>query len=388
MAKKINLFVVYNSYLNSRSGSNTHVTELVANLSTMANVKFFHPKNKNIEHSIEEMTGVPILNNIYLDVIFYQMSLFVYLAYYCITNKPDVIYNRQDNLSISSLVISKIFRISYIVEVNGLLVDEAIMYNRPSIFIKLLTINENLNYRLCNKIISVTEGVKRGLINLHNLPHDKIVVVNNGANTNLFYPMDQDTSRKKLSLEATKNYICFIGHLAPWQGIEYLIQAAPRILEKKPDTLFLIVGDGIMKNDCVRLADNLNVSDHFLFTGSVPYETVPFYINASDVCVVPKKPLKSGYSPLKLYEYMACGKPIVASNVNGFEILRQIDSGILINPDDSLEFSKTIIKLLSDIPLRKEMGINGRKYVEKHQSWKVVSKKVLTVCKDIIEEKY
>lgn len=66
----------------------------------------------------------------------------------------------------------------------------------------------------------------------------------------------------------------------------------------------------------------------------VPYQKVPLYINASDICVTAKKSLKSGYSPLKLYEYMACGKQVVANRVNGFEILEKNKAGILVEPEN------------------------------------------------------
>jgi len=73
---------------------------------------------------------------------------------------------------------------------------------------------------------------------------------------------------------------------------------------------------------------------------------VPEYINASNVCVVPKIPLKSGHSPLKLYEYMACGKPVVASRISGFEILEQNNAGILVEPENPEKLAKAILKLL------------------------------------------
>jgi glycosyltransferase involved in cell wall biosynthesis len=110
------------------------------------------------------------------------------------------------------------------------------------------------------------------------------------------------------------------------------------------------------------------VSRNYIFTGSVPYEQVSMYINACEVCVVPKRPLKSGYSPLKLYEYMACGKPVIASRLDVFEVLEQINSGLLVNPEDPNEFSTAVLQLLSDPYLREKMGFNGRNYVQRSQS--------------------
>jgi glycosyltransferase involved in cell wall biosynthesis len=138
-----------------------------------------------------------------------------------------------------------------------------------------------------------------------------------------------------------------------------------------------------MKNEWVQLSHGIKVLDKFIFTGKVPYEKIPLYINASEICVVYKKPFKSGFSPLKLYEYMACGKPVVASNVDGFEILEQLKAGSLVKPEDANELAKAIIKLLKDRQLREIMGRNGIEYV-KTQSWEAVTRKVEKVCEGVI----
>ena len=80
------------------------------------------------------------------------------------------------------------------------------------------------------------------------------------------------------------------------------------------------MGDGELKNELIHLAEKMNVANKCIFTGKIPYEKVPLYINIADVCVDLKKNLPFGYSSLKLYEYMACEKPVVASNIIDFEI--------------------------------------------------------------------
>ncbi|WP_158599148.1 glycosyltransferase family 4 protein [Methanohalophilus sp. RSK] len=380
--------MVYNGFLNSGNGSNTHIIELAENLSKTIDLTLFIRKSTPSTHSNLNIVNVPVANIFPFTAISHQFMLLFYLLYYSIIKKPDIIYCRQDGFSFSPSIVKIILRKPYIIEINGILSDEGKLLKSSLLGSKLKSFSEKINYQLADRIIAVTNGVKEGIIEQYNINPMKIDVISNGANINLFKPHNREKCKLDLDLALNRSYICFVGNLAPWQGVEYLIKAAPMIIEKKTDTMFLIVGDGIMKNDWMRLAEKLNISDHFLFTGSVPYEKVPIYINASDVCVVPKKPLNSGYSPLKLYEYMACGKPIIASNINGFGILKQINGGLLINSEDPQKFSQSTLKLLYDIPLRDEMGINGREYVEKHQSWEVVSKKVLTVCKDIIEEKY
>ncbi len=198
--------------------------------------------------------------------------------------------------------------------------------------------------------------------------------------------MDKEKVKEGLNLDRSIHYVCFVGNLAPWQGVEYLIMASPLILKEVPNTRFLIIGDGVMKKKLVEMVKELNLDNNFIFTGAVDYELVPKYINASDVCVAPKRPLKSGYSPLKLYEYIACGKPIVASRISGFEILEQQKAGILVEPENPLELAKAVLKFLKDEKIREEMGKNGREYVVEYHSWEVVARRVAEVCEDAFRE--
>ena len=138
------------------------------------------------------------------------------------------------------------------------------------------------------------------------------------------------------NLDANYKYVCFVGHLAPWQGVEYLIKSSPYILNKCPNTKFVIVGEGPKFDELVKLVNHLNISQNYLFTGYVNYETVPLYINASNICVAPfviERNERIGLSALKLYEYLACGKPVVASKITGIEeLLSASNGGISVAP--------------------------------------------------------
>ena len=176
-----------------------------------------------------------------------------------------------------------------------------------------------------------------------------------------------------------------MGALYAWQGVEYLVKSAPLVLQKCPEARFLIVGDGQMKQELIELAEQIGVSDKVIFTRMVPYQEVPLYINASDVCVTPKKPLSSGYSPLKLYEYMACAKPVIATRTHGFEILEEYNAGLLVNPEDHQQLADAITTLLKNKELRMELGENGRKYVVEKQSWASVARRVAEACEQAIK---
>ena len=297
----------------------------------------------------------------------------------------DVIYRRH-NLLNSEYFIAKLFRIPFVKEVNGLIADELKLIKWGDRF-SLWVVNciERFNMTKADKIIAVTSNIKEILQSEYGIKTDTITVIQNGANTDLFKPMDITQVRNDLNLSQDGDYICFVGSLVQWQGMEYIIKSMPLILSKCPQAQLLIVGDGQMKQELMNLCRQIGVFDKTTFVGMVSYNRVPLYMNAGDVCVSCKTGLRSGYSPLKLCEYMACGKPVVASRASGLEILEDSQGGILVEPENTAEIATAITRLLQDVDLRRKMGENGRKYVVENQSWESVARRVSAVLCNAIE---
>ncbi len=143
-----------------------------------------------------------------------------------------------------------------------------------------------------------------------------------------------------------------------------------------------------MKDKLMEIASKLELSDKFTFTGRIPYEQVPLYINAADVCVAPfinERNSKIGLSALKTYEYLACGKPIVASGISGVkDLIEASDGGISVTPEDPEQLATAVVRLLLDENTRALMGEKGRRYVVENHSWDGVARKILDICNDII----
>jgi glycosyltransferase involved in cell wall biosynthesis len=394
MFKKVNnIFLVYYGSFNTKSGSNIHILELLRNLKKYTDIVLFAPGQKSVDRALPGVKYVPVIDNKYLVQPSYEFMLSFYLLYSCIKNRPDVLYLRQNSFPFFPIILCKILKIPSIVEVNGLVLDELkVNPNSQSfayrVFSSLALRSENFNYRHCDRIVSVTDKLKDELVRLYSVPENKISVINNGANTDLFKPLDLEQTKAKLQLENSKKYVCFVGHLAAWQGVEFLIHASPLILEKCPDARFLIIGDGVMKDNLLKITSELELSDKFTFTGRTLYENVPLYINAADVCVAPfikERNSKIGLSALKTYEYLACGKPIVASNISGVrDLIESSGGGISIAPENPEELAAAVVKLLLDENTRILMGDKGRRYVIENHSWDGVARKILDLCKNII----
>jgi glycosyltransferase involved in cell wall biosynthesis len=355
-------------------GNTIHIKELAENLSKMAEVDVLTTSDRLASVRIPFMTT---LIHTIPDII--KAAVLVH------KKRPDLLYSRE---SLFTFPLAKLFRIPLIVEVNGLFFDEWRLTKASGIkkwtgYI-LCSLHEK-TYKYADHLIAVTANIKGALQSKYKIDPKKITVVENGANIELFRPMDIKEARGILGLSQDYHYVCFIGSLIQWQGVEFLVSASPAILKRYPNTSFLIVGNGPTYYSLIDLAGRLGVSSNFIFTGTVPYERVPLYINASDICVVPKRAMSSGYSPLKLYEYMACGKPVIASRISGFEVLEECNAGLLVNPEDLQEFAGAINSLLADPQLRILQGENGRRQVVENRSWKIVAGKVYAVCRMVVE---
>ncbi|MCK4734632.1 MAG: glycosyltransferase, partial [Methanophagales archaeon] len=210
------IFMVCDVLLDGRGAQATHIVELFKNLAKLSDTYLFVPKHKKPMNEVQSIIFVPSVMPVYKSV-FYQAFLFFYLIYYCFKLFPDILYTRQYTLNFSPFFISKFFRISYVIEVNGLLIDEIKMGNEPKSYIRIriAKLSEKLNYKHAKKIVAVTQGVKEGIMELYNIPDEKIVVIENGANTDLFKPIDLKEAKKELKLKENYNYVGFSGSFAP-----------------------------------------------------------------------------------------------------------------------------------------------------------------------------
>lgn len=324
-------------------------------------------------------------------------AIYVFLLAFIVivrqNRRLDVIYRRH-TLFNSEYLLAKIFRIPLVKEVNGLVADEIRMMGWGNkISLRIMDRIEQFNMPKADKIIVVTPRLKETLRKDYRVLSDKIVVIPNGANTDLFRPVDTKIARENLKLNQSNSYICFIGAFHAWAGIENIVKSAPLVLQECPDTLFLLVGDGALKQELINLAEQVGISDKIIFTGMVPYQEVPLYINASDVCVCPgaenfRNNRVGGGSPLKLPEYMACGRPVVIGSV--VELSKDVvdsGSGLAVDMRNTDELARVFISLLRDEELRKKMGEMGRKAAAEKYSWMRVAEQVAKVCQNVVKQK-
>lgn len=387
------LFLALDINISGRSGDSVHVRELASSLAKIGNnITLVARSDKDSSDELQALKDQSNLSAYIFNPktrfrLLKDLSTMLLCRKLAKEHKIDVIYERRYSAKVST-ILSKILRIPFVVEINGLVEEEAELQGtakKQNRFTKRIKKQvHKFFFKSANKIVAVAPGIKEELKIRYNIPSANIVVIPNGANTELFRPMDQTTVKEQLGLSQKIKYVCFVGNLVPWQGVEYLIKAAPMVLEKVPEARFLVVGDGMMRSELESMVKKLDLQDKFVFTGSVPFEGVPKYINASDVCVAPfirARNEKIGLSPLKIYEYLACGKPVVGSNIKGVgDFLEESNAGISFVSEDYIELAHTVTKLLLDSALIDTLGENGRRVVVERYSWGNTAEMVIVVC--------
>ena len=149
-------------------------------------------------------------------------------------------------------------------------------------------------------------------------------------------------------------------------------------MHRHPDTIFLVVGQGYMLKELRGFVARLGVGNSVIFTGAIPHDLIPQYIGASDICVASfeNNDVTACKSPLKIVEYLASGKPIVASLVG--ETRNMVGgAGLLVEPGNYNALSEQIANLLGNQQLRQEMGFRARLRAETRYNWRKTADNLL-----------
>jgi colanic acid biosynthesis glycosyl transferase WcaI len=221
-------------------------------------------------------------------------------------------------------------------------------------------------YRRSTRIAVVTPAFQDHLIRYWQVPAERISVVENGVETELFRPC----SPAIVPGTEGKFVVCYIGTMGMAHGLETLIAAAEQLREDFPQAVFLMIGEGAEKERIVELARARHLSN-IIFLGQQPRDQIPAYIAGADVCLVmlKKSELFKTVMPTKLLEYMACEKPVVvAVDGQARKLVEESSSGVFVEPGDSQALANSIRALASDAAARQKMGSNGREYIVRHLS--------------------
>jgi len=285
-------------------------------------------------------------------------STLVELLRVCRAERPDVVH--AHNIFFSSTAVSLLMQpvmkppLLLTLHLGPPALGEGLAGRVAGVYGRLLG---RLAARRCRLVTAVSRAVRNHALAI-GIPLSKVLVIPNGVDVEEF------SSRAGGAARLRKRVVC-VGRLLFNKGVQYLVEAAPKVLESCPGTEFIVVGEGPMKAELMLRARAKGASASFRFLGQVP--SVAEVLRGCDIFVRPS--LTEGM-PLTVLEAMACGLPVVASNVSGTpEVVVHGVNGLLVEPGHVGQLSAALTRLLQDEQLAREMGGRARASVEKSSSW-------------------
>ena len=241
---------------------------------------------------------------------------------------------------------------------------------------------EGESARNANLVVTVSNYSAEKAVQLYGVEEAKTRVVPNGVNPDRFKPAnDSESMKRKLGI-VNKSIVLFVGRLIPRKGLNFLIEAAKRIINENADTIFAIVGNGPLRNKLASQLDKANLSKSFLFFGDVKESILPAIYNCTDVFAFPS--IQEGQG-IALLEAQASAKPVVAFRVGGVnEAVSDGNSGLLVERGDTDGLAEAILKILSNSRLRERMGRKGREFVLQNFTWDLCAKTMLGVYNEAL----
>lgn len=297
----------------------------------------------------------------------------------------EVVHYRNiwDGLSIAQN--KKKFGYKTLFEVNGLPSIE-LKYHYPGLDPELLLkIKEQEIATLhLSEMIICPSNVTRDYIASLGLNRKLVTVIPNGVSASDFSPSPLPPRDGRVPV------LLYIGTLADWQGLDIVVKALPKILEQRAVRL-QIVGRGRSRQRKIlaKQIRKLGIEDHVTVQPAVPHHEIPALIASADICVAPlglnDRNVTQGACPIKVLEYMAAGRPLLASNMPIVrELVREDMDALLFSPNDPDDLGRQVLALLNDFDLSKRLAESASERALTKFTWHESQKKLIKVYEKLL----
>lgn len=289
-------------------------------------------------------------------------------------HQPDIVYERSAWMSNGSVKVLSNINIKHVVEINAPFEEEVRSFEKARSFLDSTGKNKLKNLlQSANLVLPITSSLKTYLVGRYQLNAEKCVVIPNAIEEAEIQINESRVAgiNKQFNLSEV-TVLGFVGSIFPYHGVDRLIRGVSKL--NYTDISILIVGDGYLIPTLKKLAEELGISGRVHFTGSAPKEDIYNYISAMDILTLPNTEWYC--SPVKLFEYGAFGKTILAVNEAGVSDVMSTDEGLLFDNNDSA-FQDALLAAITDVDALKIKAQNfQQKVLEKH-TWRANAQKVL-----------
>lgn len=307
---------------------------------------------------------------------------------------PDIVILNYPSAytGLLGLLLSKILRKNVIVDFNDMIADytTSLFHESTEYVSKVHTIMEEVIKRFLT-LIQNWVAINADLVLVPStfiMEHTEkvgiknIYLVPNGVDTSIFHPTEYHGNperdlRRKYSVEDNERLVVYMGRLDEWAGTQLVLKCVKRL--ENLQVKFLLVGEGKYETTC--RASNI------IFSGPIPYQSVPEYLAAADLILVPMQHdvMGNAASPIKLFEAMAMMKPLIASATKGIcDVVKNNEDGILLPPDEEV-WSRAILHILKNPSTALKLGRNARKKVEREFDWNILASKLYRLFTQLLD---
>jgi glycosyltransferase involved in cell wall biosynthesis len=280
--------------------------------------------------------------------------------------RPEVIYERLALFGDVGMALAAATGAAHVVEINALLTREEAAWRN------LRLADEAVRRELAviagaDLRVAVSEEVATAVRDMAS--DATTVVVPNGVDVELFGKLPMRAgARAELGVPPDAFAMCFTGTIRPWHGLDVALRALAHLPQQY---MLVVAGDGEIRGELEALAGSLNVAERVRWLGHVAHERVPTVLAACNVALAPYPPLEHfAFSPLKLYEYLAAGVPVVASDLGQIrQVLSDGRFGKLVTPGDVQALAKAVLDVGNGRGTTRAAAVAGRDHALAHHGW-------------------
>lgn len=290
--------------------------------------------------------------------------------------RPDVLHAHSPVLNgIPALRVGRRAGLPVVYEVRAFWEDAAVDHGTTregSVRYRLTRALETYALRRADHVTTICEGLRQDILG-RGVPAGRVTVIPNAVDIGSFVAggVPDAGLRTALGLEGC-TVLGFIGSFYAYEGLDLLLQAVPRMLERVPDLRILLVGGGPQESALKKQAAALGLAGKVVFAGRVPHQEVQRYYDIIDVLAYPRHSMRLTelVTPLKPLEAMAQGRVLVASDVGGHrELIRDGKTGALFRAGSAESLADAVLRLLAQRERWPELRQAGRRFVESERNW-------------------
>lgn len=302
--------------------------------------------------------------------ILYNQQLAGQLERRFCNHAPDFILERASLYATAGVNVARALNVPLIVELNAPLALEQSAYRATGLG-TLAAQAEAWALTRADAVFAVSAPLRDYVLSL-GVTSERVQVLPNGVDTALFYPAPRNPElRARLNLGAGP-VLGFIGGLRPWHGVQALPPLLERLVPRYPHLRLVIAGEGPLRAELDAAFQARRLQSHVIFTGALPHQEISELIRQFDVALAPYPVLDHAFyfSPLKLFEYMACGVPVVAAAIGQIaEVVRDGETGLLHPPGDLDALTAACTRLLDDSALGQRLGTAAAAEIHSNYTW-------------------